>query len=107
VNFWRKVSMWIHFMPLFITNFAELEAQVFNLEGLLQLNKRTAEVFNNNTLIPPPASTQAWSKNIRMVRPYAKLPKGIAGLKGKMDGNAVDIDSMTNPDRLIQSMSNF
>lgn len=87
---------------------AELEAQVFNLEGLAQLNKRAAEVFNNNALIPPPASTKAWSKKIRMGRPYTKLPKGIAALaETTLDGTTIEIDTMTNPDRLLQSMSNF
>ena len=35
---------------------AELEARVFNLEGMAQLHKRAAEIFNTNALEPPPAS---------------------------------------------------
>ena len=89
---------------------AELEAQVFNLEGLAQLNKRAAEVFNNNALVPPPASMQAWGKKIRMARPNAKLPKNVAALAGMLceneDSEQGFINDM-NPDMLIQTLPNF
>ena len=32
---------------------AELEARVFNIQGLAELNKRAAQIFNNNALEPP------------------------------------------------------
>lgn len=47
---------------------AELEARVFNLEGLAILNKRAAKVFNNNALVPPPSSSEAWGTKIRSQR---------------------------------------
>lgn len=58
---------------------AELEARVFNLEGLAKLNRRAAEVFNNNALVPPPSSSKAWAKKLKSSR-NRKLPKGIEAL---------------------------
>ena len=44
---------------------AELEARVFNLEGLAKLNKRVAEIFNNTALIPSSASAGAWEMKLK------------------------------------------
>jgi len=35
---------------------AELEARVFNIEGLAKLNKRTAEIFSSDAMSPPPSA---------------------------------------------------
>merc|ERR1711937_407426 len=37
---------------------AELEARVFNIEGLAKLNKRTAEIFSSDAMSPPLSSTK-------------------------------------------------
>jgi hypothetical protein len=62
---------------------AELEARVFNLEGLATLNKRAAKVFNNNALVPPPSSSEAWGAKIRSGR-SRNLPEGVAALAEKI-----------------------
>lgn len=62
---------------------AELEARVFNVEGLANLNKRAAKVFNNNALVPPQSSSKAWGKKIRMGR-VQEVPDGVAALAQKV-----------------------
>jgi len=90
---------------------AELEARVFNIEGLAKLNKRAAQVFNNNALIPPPDSTRAWGKKLKMRR-SREIPPGVAALAEKVVGgnNNVEIDealAFMDPVSLIESMSQF
>jgi hypothetical protein len=63
---------------------AELEARVFNIEGLANLNKRAAEIFQTDATVPPPSSMamQAWGKKIKGRN--AKIPDGIAALAEKV-----------------------
>ena len=91
--------------PLYHT-LAEVEARVFNLEGLAILNKRAAEVFNNNALVPPPAYSQAWSKKIRMGR-SKKLPDAVTSLMEKVGFD--DVQSMTDvdPTSVLDNMMMF
>lgn len=77
---------------------AELEASVFNLEGLAVLNRRAAAVFNNNALEPPPESSAAWGNKIKMKkimseRSHRKLPKKVAAVARELD---IDEDVAAN-----------
>ena len=62
---------------------AELEAMVFNVEGLAALNVRASKLFNNNALETPASSSQAWGTKIRAKR-SRKLPEGVAALAQKI-----------------------
>lgn len=75
---------------------AELEARLFNLEGLAKLNKRAADIFNNNAMTPSPSSTKAWGKKIKNSK-SRKVPEGVAALEQKI-GDAVDATFMAVPD---------
>ena len=44
---------------------AELEARVFNLEGLAKLNKRAAKIFSNNAMEPTASSSQVFGDRMR------------------------------------------
>ena len=62
---------------------AELEARVFNVEGLSLLKARASKVFNTNALEPAPSSSKAFGEMIRAKRSRS-LPKGIAALAEKI-----------------------
>merc|ERR1711957_739772 len=87
---------------------AELEARVFNIEGMAQLHKRAAEIFNTNALEPPPASMKILSRKLRASSPAKKkLPTVVAALT-KMVEIEFDLDEtvtdMMDPDTLIKQM---
>jgi len=63
---------------------AELEARVFNIEGLAKLNKRASEIFNTNALVPASSSGQAWESNLRMRRQQQQVPGGVTALAEKV-----------------------
>jgi hypothetical protein len=82
---------------------------VFNLQGLAALNRRTAEVFNNNPLVPSKSSSQAWGKKIRAKR-SAKLPEDVAALAQKIvDDNGVlgddEAERILDPISTLDSMA--
>jgi tetratricopeptide (TPR) repeat protein len=54
---------------------AELEARVFNLEGLAKLNKRAAKIFSNNAMEPTASSSQVFGDRMRDQHRRA-LPNG-------------------------------
>jgi hypothetical protein len=63
---------------------AELEARVFNIKALANLNKRATEIFQTDATAPPSRmAMQAWSKKIKQGR-TATLPQGIAALAEKV-----------------------
>lgn len=62
---------------------AELEARIFNVDGLAKLNKRAATIFNTNALEPSPSTSQAWSNKIRMGN-SREVPVGVAALAEKV-----------------------
>ena len=62
---------------------AELEARVFNVEGLAKLNEKAAAIFNSNAMEPNPTTTQAWGAKIRAHRDN-EIPKGVAALAEKI-----------------------
>ena len=88
---------------------AELEARLFNLDGLARLNKRAAEVFHANALDSPPASSQAWGNKIKMASESGatKLPDGVAALAAKvgLDEDLEEMLSDVNPASLIISIA--
>eukprot|EP00588_Corethron_pennatum_P022280 CAMPEP_0194320808 /NCGR_PEP_ID=MMETSP0171-20130528/17087_1 /TAXON_ID=218684 /ORGANISM="Corethron pennatum, Strain L29A3" /LENGTH=947 /DNA_ID=CAMNT_0039078473 /DNA_START=67 /DNA_END=2910 /DNA_ORIENTATION=+ len=67
---------------------AEVEAMVFNLEGLSILNKRASAVFNSNALVPPIDSSNAWGNKIKM----RKIMSGNKNLPSKVAALATDLD---------------
>ncbi|KAG7354848.1 type IV pilus biogenesis/stability protein PilW [Nitzschia inconspicua] len=52
------------YAPLY-HSMAELEARICNLDGLAKLNKRAAELFNQNALEPAPLSTKVLGTKIK------------------------------------------
>jgi tetratricopeptide (TPR) repeat protein len=78
---------------------AELEARVFNVEGLAILNKRAAEVFNANALEPSSSSSEVLGSKIRAGR-IRDIPKDVAALAQRIvEDDASDLtsnDSDTN-----------
>lgn len=61
------------YAPLY-HSLAELEARVFNLEGLAKLNKRAAKIFSNNAMEPSASSSQVFGDRMRdQCRPSSSL----------------------------------
>jgi tetratricopeptide (TPR) repeat protein len=59
------------YAPLY-HSMAELEARICNLDGLAKLNKRAADLFNQNALEPAPLSSMALGTKIKAKqRPYS------------------------------------
>lgn len=76
----------MEFNPLYAPlyhSLAELEARVFNVEGLSRLNKLASKLFNKNALEPAPSSSQAFGTRIKAKRKRT-LPHGIAALAEKI-----------------------
>lgn len=63
---------------------AELEARLFNVEGLARLNERASKIFNRNALEPAPstsmAASTAYSTRVRSRGKSSSLPHRIAVL---------------------------
>jgi tetratricopeptide (TPR) repeat protein len=78
------------FAPLY-HSLAELEAKVFNLEGLSKLNKRAAQVFPKDAVESSKESSKAWGTKIRANSRI--LPSGVAALARKI----ADDDGDTTP----------
>ena len=76
----------MEFNPLYAPlyhSLAELEARVFNVEGLSRLNQQASKLFNKNALEPAPSSSQAFGTRIKAKRKRS-LPEGIAALADKI-----------------------
>jgi hypothetical protein len=94
---------------------AELEARVFNVEGLSRLNQRASKVFNKNALEPAKFTSQAFGTKIRAQR-KKRVPRALAekivnddGGNGPLGINATDhrdpftvLDSMA--DNMIEEL---
>jgi hypothetical protein len=100
------------YAPLY-HSLAELEARVFNIEGLAKLNKRTSEIFPSNAMATPSFSTtrmEAWGNKIKQGR-WAKIPDGIAALAEKIgvdnDTNIGEFLDDVDPESLVNSMGVF
>jgi tetratricopeptide (TPR) repeat protein len=66
------------YAPLY-HSLAELEARLFNVDGLAKLHKRAASVFNTNALEPPAKSSELWGTRIRANRART-VPDGVSAL---------------------------
>ena len=90
------------YAPLY-HSLAELEALVFNLEGLAKLNARASALFHKDAMHPIPshggASSQAFGTRIRAKR-SGHLPKGIAALAHKIVDDDED-DILVTGDELF------
>ena len=62
---------------------AELEARLFNVEGLARLNKRALKIFNRNALEPTSCSSTAYSARVSC-RTKPSLSRSIAVLADKI-----------------------
>lgn len=95
------------YAPLY-HSLAELEARVFNIEGLAKLNKRAASIFNTNALEPAPSSSDTWGSKIRAGRSRS-VPKGVTALAQRIveeDGpglRSFDAEPSTFLDGLMSS----
>lgn len=83
---------------------AELEAQVFNVEGLSKLNKRAQKVFNTNALEPPVSSSEAWGAKIRAERSRS-IPRGITALADRIVEEDGIESSSGDPDAFLDSVT--
>jgi len=96
---------------------AELEARVFNLEGLAKLNKRVSEIFNSNALIPSKESTRAWEKKLKRGKNNLISGKSLVDFIGfDLEKDDVSVRpsfelhasiAATVPESVIASMSRF
>ena len=94
------------YAPIYHT-LAELEARVFNVDGLAKLNQKAAKIFNTNAMQPSPSTTQAWGAKIR-ARQHKEIPKGVAALAEKIvddDDDDDDDDYDLDPFEALESMS--
>ena len=85
---------------------AELEARVFNIEGLADLNRRASAIFNNNTVESSPLSMKALGDKLRGSK---VLPPNISQLlrivSPELDLNEVVTEM--DPDMIIKKMSQY
>lgn len=88
---------------------AELEARVFNIEGLAKLNKRAAAVFQTNALETPAGSSEAWASKIKAGRQHS-VPREVTALAEKIaeeDTEAYtgdDVDPSSFLDRMSSNL---
>jgi tetratricopeptide (TPR) repeat protein len=84
---------------------AELEARVFNLDGLARLNKKAASIFNANALEPSPRSSEAWGLKIRAGRSRT-IPKGITALAQRIveDEGLETVATNVDSDKFLDEM---
>lgn len=78
---------------------AELEAMVFNIEGLAKLNKKAAQVFNTNALMPTQAQASVLRRKLRASGGI--LPDSISILMEIDLEDTTDVD----PEKVIQGLS--
>lgn len=93
------------YAPLY-HSLAELEARIFNVEGLANLNKRAAALFNTNALESPESSQQAMGARFRQARSN-DVDERVSVLADKVGETIelktdVDIESVVNT---FESMS--
>lgn len=91
---------------------AELEARIFNVEGLARLNKRAVKIFNRNALEPAhPSSSAAHSARARN-RSKPHLPGSIAILAERIvneednpQAPRTTSSSATDPSKTLENIS--
>jgi len=103
----QGINVDARYAPLY-HSLAELEARVFNVDGLAALHKRAAAIFNTNALEPPATSSELLSAKIRANR-SRHVPKGVAALAQRIvdDDGISDLTSDgADPDAsLLDTMS--
>jgi len=62
---------------------AELEARLFNVEGLARLHKQAALIFSANVLEPPASSSEVWGTRI-LAKRSRRVPEGVTALAQKI-----------------------
>eukprot|EP00547_Thalassionema_nitzschioides_P003192 CAMPEP_0194214360 /NCGR_PEP_ID=MMETSP0156-20130528/15510_1 /TAXON_ID=33649 /ORGANISM="Thalassionema nitzschioides, Strain L26-B" /LENGTH=845 /DNA_ID=CAMNT_0038942593 /DNA_START=229 /DNA_END=2766 /DNA_ORIENTATION=- len=88
---------------------AELEARIFNLEGLAKLNERAAKIYNTNALIPSPSTAEAWGNKLRMGK-SREVPNGLSALAEKVGHSDITpekIDEAASSATPLDSMSDM
>ena len=84
-----------------------MEARVFNIEGLAKLNKKAAQIFNTNALIPSQASASVLKQKLRASR--GVVPYGISSLgkelEMEMQLDLEEIITDVDPEKIIQGLS--
>lgn len=86
---------------------AELEARIFNLEGLRLLNERASKLFNNDALAPSSSSSKALGERIRKGSSRHHAATDVAVLSQKV-GESVEADDTEEEEDThssIESMS--
>jgi tetratricopeptide (TPR) repeat protein len=92
------------YAPLY-HSMAELEARICNLDGLAKLNKRAAELFNQNAMEPAPLSSKALGTKIKSKQtPYDKRPNSEKRIPG-FATRIVDDDDDYDDEGLISLVS--
>jgi hypothetical protein len=86
---------------------AELEARVFNIEGLAKLNKKASQIFNANALIPTQASASVLKKKLRASGSISPDQFSTLGkeLSMEMELDLEEIITDVDPEKIIQSLS--
>jgi len=76
---------------------------VFNIDGLAKLNKRAAQVFNTNALMPTPAQTTALRRKLT----GGAVPDGILMMGKELEMDLDEIINFTDvdPEKIIQGLS--
>jgi tetratricopeptide (TPR) repeat protein len=81
---------------------AELEARVFNVEGLAKLNKRAAAIFNKNALESVPSSSRIFGDKIRREKSSPSVPYRVQRALGEKIGDVTEAKSSASFDSIIQ-----
>lgn len=84
---------------------AELEARIFNLDGLAALNKRASRVFRTDAveLSPNEETESAWGKRIQASRSRS-IPTGIKALAERIVDDEGMLGPISTPSDIIESM---
>ena len=80
---------------------AELEARVFNVDGLAKLNKRTAAIFKTDATSHS-RGEEVWSQRIKNSFNMRVVPKDVVALAHRIVDEEDDIDFKTEPSELVQ-----
>merc|ERR1712241_1505453 len=93
------------YAPLY-HSLAELEARVFNIEGLANLNRRASVIFKNNAIESSRLSMKALGNKLRGSK---VLPPNISQLLSIVSPE-LDLDEVVtemDPDTIIERMSQY
>jgi hypothetical protein len=88
------------YAPLY-HSLAELEAQVFNLDGLARLNRRAKTIFNSNALVPPATSSEMFGAKIRA----RNVPTSVTALTERIVEDKRDATETTSGSYLNKRLS--